>query len=238
MNSESSQKTVFPPLEGRSARVLEPAHAGLQHWKLSEGETAVREGITNRIFDISLALFGLAFFLPLGILIVLAILLEDGRPVLYTQQRIGRHGKTYRLWKFRSMIKDAEHAMGPVRAAEYDTRVTRVGRMMRNTAMDELPQLFNILKGDMSFVGPRSYREFFVNQFRQEVPHYDLCFLVRPGLTGMAQVYGKKDTTARQKWRFDMLYIRHKSFWLDIQLILLSIWITLRGRWESREKKV
>ena len=218
--------------------MAEPIHCGLQQWKLPEGETEVGEGMAKRIFDISLALFGLGFFLPLGILITLAILWEDGGPVFYTQQRIGRYGKTYRLWKFRSMIKDAEQAAGPVRAVENDSRVTRVGRMMRSTAMDELPQLLNILKGDMSFVGPRSYREFFVNQFRQDVPHYDLCFLVRPGLTGMAQIYGKKDTTARQKWRFDMLYIRHRSFWLNIKLILLSVGITLRGRWESREKKV
>ena len=207
-------------------------------WQSAEVAEGIKDCMSKRFFDIALSLFGFVFWLPAFAMIAIAILLEDGPPVFYTQERIGWHGKSFRLWKFRSMIKDAEAASGPVRVAKNDQRITRVGLLLRKIGMDELPQLVNILKGEMSFVGPRSYREFFVKQFREEVPNYDLCFLVRPGLTGMAQVYGRKDTSALQKWRLDMLYIKNRSLWLDVKLILISIWITLRGRWESLERKI
>jgi len=207
-------------------------------WQSVEVAEWIKDRMSKRLFDIALSLFGFVFWLPAFALITVAILFEDGLPVFYTQERIGWHGKSFRLWKFRSMIKDAEAASGPVRVAKNDQRITRVGLLLRKIGMDELPQLINILKGEMSFVGPRSYRDFFVKQFREEVPNYDLCFLVRPGLTGMAQVYGRKDTSALQKWRLDMLYIKNRSLWLDVKLILISIWITLRGRWESLERKI
>ena len=193
---------------------------------------------SERLFDIGLALFGFVAFLPVAVLITIAILMEDGRPIFYSQVRVGRYCKSYRLWKFRSMIKNAEEQGKPVRASKNDARITRVGRVLRQTGMDELPQLWSILRGDMSFVGPRSYREHFVNEFREQVKGYDLLFSVRPGLTGLAQIYGPKKPTALQKWRLDLLYLQRRSPWLDLRLILLSGWITLRRRWDSHDGKI
>jgi len=143
------------------------------------------------------------------------------------------------------MIKDAERDQGPVQAQENDPRVTKIGRLLRATAMDELPQLLNIFKGDMSFVGPRALRpeekEVYGNpEIRgiEEIPGYRERQAVRPGLTGLAQVYLPTDTPRRRKFRCDLLYIKKRSFWLDLKIIFLSIWITLRGKWESRQQKV
>ena len=143
------------------------------------------------------------------------------------------------------MVVDAEKGRGPVQAVEHDPRVTRVGRILRSTAMDELPQLLSIFKGDMSFVGPRALRP---NEKEvhggpdarpiDEVPGYRERHAVRPGLTGLTQVYLPGETPRRKKFRYDLLYIRKQTFWLDLKLIFLSFWITFRGRWESRTDKV
>jgi len=152
---------------------------------------------------------------------------------------------TFKAIKFRSMIKDAEKGTGPVQAVENDPRVTKVGRILRATAMDELPQLLNILKGDMSFVGPRALRprekEVYGNPDEiniENVPGYKERLAVGPGLTGMAQVYLPTDALRSEKFQYDLLYIKKQSFLLDLKLIFLSFWITFRGKWESREKKV
>lgn len=136
------------------------------------------------------------------------------------------------------MIPDAEKHTGAVWASENDPRVTKVGRILRATAMDELPQLINILKGDMSFVGPRAERPELVSNFVKDVPHFNDRLSVRPGLTGLAQIYGRYDTNPKNKFRYDLLYIKNQSFLLDIKLILLSFWITFRGKWEYRGKKI
>ena len=143
------------------------------------------------------------------------------------------------------MVKDAETKSGPVQAVANDPRVTKVGRLLRATAMDELPQLVNIFKGDMSFVGPRALRpnEKEVRSGRgpealTEIPGYDARHAVRPGLTGLAQVFLPGEAPRRRKFRYDLLYIRKGSFWLDLKLVALSFWITFRGKWESREPKV
>jgi lipopolysaccharide/colanic/teichoic acid biosynthesis glycosyltransferase len=194
-----------------------------------------------------MALSGLGLLVssPLWIVISAAIWLEDRGPVFYAQDRVGRNGRVFKALKFRSMIKDAETASGPVQAVARDPRVTRVGRVLRATAMDELPQLVNILKGDMSFVGPRALRpnEREVNGGAAavslaDVPGYAARHAVRPGLTGLTQVYLPGETPRRKKFRCDLLYIRKRSFWLDLKLIALSFWITFRGKWESREPKV
>ena len=199
----------------------------------------------KRLFDICLSTVGFLLSLPLWILFSLIILIQDGRPVFYMQERVGRNGKIFRAIKFRSMIKNAEEEAGPVQAVENDPRVTKIGRFLRETAMDELPQLINILKGDMSFVGPRALRpeekEVYGNNRDtriEDIPGFTKRLRVRPGLTGMAQVYLPTDALRKEKFRYDQEYIRNRSFFLDLKLIFLSFWITLRGRWESRAKKI
>ena len=197
----------------------------------------------KRVFDSALALTGLTLSAPLWLLFAVAIKLEDGGPVFYAQDRVGRGGRTFRALKFRSMRQDAEAATGPLQARHGDTRITRAGRVMRATAMDELPQLWNILRGDMSFVGPRALRPGEIEIEGNEpvaleaVPGYLQRIAVRPGLTGIAQVYAARDVARRHKFRYDALYIRRQSLWLDVRLILLSFWISFRGTWESRGRK-
>ena len=199
----------------------------------------------KRLFDICLSSLGLIGSSPLWIIFGLLISIEDGLPIFYLQERVGKGGKIFKGIKFRSMIKDAEKDTGPVQAVENDPRVTKVGRILRATAMDELPQLVNILKGDMSFVGPRALRpkekEVRGNPDEiniENVPGYKERLAVRPGLTGIAQVYLPTDALRSEKFQYDLLYIKKQSFLLDLKLIFLSFWITFRGKWESREKKV
>jgi len=199
----------------------------------------------KRPFDVALSFLGLALSSPLWLIIAAAIWLEDRGPIFYAQERVGRHGRIFKALKFRSMVKNAEKDVGPVQAAEKDPRVTPVGRIIRATAMDELPQLLNILKGDMTFVGPRALRpheqEVRGNPDQRaitEVPGYEERHVVRPGLTGLTQVFLPGDTPRRKKFRYDLLYIRKQSFWLDLELVALSFWITFRGKWESRQDKI
>jgi lipopolysaccharide/colanic/teichoic acid biosynthesis glycosyltransferase len=197
----------------------------------------------KRVFDAALAGTGLAISLPLWILLALAIKLEDGGPIFYSQDRVGRDGRVFRALKFRSMHEDAERGTGPLQARAGDGRVTRVGRVMRATALDELPQLWNILRGDMSFVGPRALRpgeieiEGGAPVPLEAVRGYADRIVVRPGLTGVAQVFAPRDISRRSKFRYDRLYIQRRSFGLDMRLILLSFWISFRGTWESRDRK-
>jgi lipopolysaccharide/colanic/teichoic acid biosynthesis glycosyltransferase len=198
----------------------------------------------KRALDVALSGAGLIASAPLWALAALAIKLEDGGPVFFAQTRVGEGGRPFAALKFRSMIPDAERGVGPVQAVERDPRVTRIGRMLRATAMDELPQLWNIFRGDMSFVGPRALRpeEIEVDASGARVPldaipGFTERITVPPGLTGIAQIYAPRDVSRRQKFRFDRLYIRRRSFLLDLRLILVSFWITFRGTWEARDKK-
>jgi len=199
----------------------------------------------KRLFDITLAAIGLIVSAPLWALIPAAIKLEDGGPVFFPQVRVGRGGRVFAALKFRSMVPDAEARTGPVQAIANDPRVTRVGRLLRATAMDELPQLWNIFVGDMSFVGPRPLRpgEMEVRGDGRlvrldEIPGYAERHGVRPGLTGLTQVYASRDISRASKFRLDRLYLRRAGFWLDLKLIALSFWITGRGDWEARGRKV
>ncbi len=192
----------------------------------------------KRLFDLLLSGAGLILASPVGALIALIIKLQDHCPVFYGQSRVGRDGFVFNILKFRSMIPDAEQQTGAVWATENDPRVTRVGKILRATAMDELPQLWNIFRGDMSFVGPRAERPDLVDKFAQVIPGYKDRFRVRPGLTGLAQVYGQYDTPARHKLKYDRLYIMRQSFCLDLKLVFLSFLITFEGKWEHRGKKV
>jgi len=211
----------------------------------SQGPAATRrEPAAKRIFDALLSGAGLILSSPLWLAFTLAIKLDDGGPVFYAQDRVGRGGRRFKSRKFRSMVKDADRRFGPLQAQEVDPRVTRVGRILRGTALDELPQLWNIFRGDMSFVGPRALmpQEIETSATGEPVPiekieGYEARHEVRPGLTGIAQVYADRDIPRRQKFRYDVLYIRKQSFWLDIRLIALSFWITFRGKWEHRGRK-
>lgn len=187
--------------------------------------------LLKRVFDIALSSIGLIISFPLWLTIPLLIWLEDRGPIFYTHPRVGKDGSIFNIFKFRTMIVDAEKGTGAVLAKDGDLRITKTGKILRATAMDELPQLINILKGDMSFVGPRPERPEFIKRFLKEIPNYKLRYKVVPGLTGIAQIYGRYDTEARKKIRYDLLYIRRYSFMLDIKLILISFWITFRGRW-------
>jgi lipopolysaccharide/colanic/teichoic acid biosynthesis glycosyltransferase len=197
----------------------------------------------KRLFDVALAGAGLIGSAPLWALFAAAIKLEDGGPIFYSQARVGRGGRTFRALKFRSMRTDAEAAVGAVQASEHDPRVTKIGRVMRATAMDELPQLWNIFRGDMSFVGPRALRPGEIERVGQAfipleaVPGYEDRITVRPGLTGIAQIYAARDVSRRHKFRYDRIYIDRSSMWLDVRLILLSFWISFLGTWESRGRK-
>jgi lipopolysaccharide/colanic/teichoic acid biosynthesis glycosyltransferase len=191
----------------------------------------------KRLFDISLSGIGLILSSPFWLIFSILVKLQDWGPIFYGQERMGRGGNVFKALKFRSMIVDAEKNTGAVWATENDPRVTSIGRILRATAMDELPQLWNIFKGDMSFVGPRAERPELVEQFEQSIPKYHERFRVRPGLTGIAQVYGQYDTPARNKLKYDRLYIKNTSLLLDLKLITLSFLITFSGKWEQRGKR-
>jgi lipopolysaccharide/colanic/teichoic acid biosynthesis glycosyltransferase len=199
----------------------------------------------KRVFDASLSAAGLVASAPLWCLIPIAIKIEDGGPVFFPQERVGLDGRVFLALKFRSMRPDAETLTGPVQATKNDPRVTGVGRVLRATAMDELPQLVNILRGDMSFVGPRPLRPGEVDVrgdgqlvALEQIPGYKERHAVRPGLTGLTQVYAPRDISRTSKFRLDRLYMKRAGFCLDVRLILLSFWITGRGQWEARGRKV
>jgi lipopolysaccharide/colanic/teichoic acid biosynthesis glycosyltransferase len=199
----------------------------------------------KRTLDVVLSGFGLLVSSPLWALIALAVKVEDGGPIFFSQDRAGEGGRVFKAWKFRSMIPDAERHVGAVQAIEDDPRVTKIGRLLRATAMDELPQLWNIFAGDMSFVGPRALRPGEIEvlgdgqlEALEDVPGYDHRSRVRPGLTGIAQIYAPRDIPRRQKFKYDRLYVERQSFLLDVKLIATSFLITFRGRWEARSSKL
>ncbi|MDN5301093.1 MAG: hypothetical protein PWQ60_607 [Thermoanaerobacteraceae bacterium] len=179
--------------------------------------------IIKRILDVIVSVIGLIISFPIMLLIAILIKLTSPGPVFYTQERVGLFGKTFMLYKFRTMINNAEKFTGPVLATEKDPRITPIGRILRATRLDELPQLINVFKGEMSMVGPRPERPFFVKQFKQENPHYKYRHIVKPGITGLAQVLGRYSTSADDKLRYDLIYIRNYSFLLDLRILFLTI---------------
>ena len=171
--------------------------------------------------------------MPLLLVVAILIKIDSQGPVFYRQQRVGRHGKLFTLIKFRSMRNDAEAVTGPIFADQHDDRITRAGRVLRTLRMDELPQLFNVLRGEMSIVGPRPERPFFVGQFVQRIPYYTQRLSVRPGITGWAQVYYPYGATledATEKLCLDLYYIKYMSLILDLCIILKTCKIVLCGK--------
>lgn len=200
----------------------------------------------KRPFDIIISALGLILSSPLWVLIAIAILAEDGPPVFYPSTRVGRGGRRFRTHKFRTMIAESDSRYGPLQAGERDERVTAVGRVIRPAAMDELPQLWSIFRGEMSFVGPRALlpEEIELKSGSSEsipiedIPGYEERQSARPGLTGLAQIYAPRDIVRKNKFRYDLVYVRNPGLWLDLRLIFLSFWITLRGKWETRAGKL
>jgi len=188
------------------------------------------ERFFKRSFDLGLSACCLLVLIPPGVVVSLLIALLSPGPVFYRQDRVGRGGKRFRLIKFRTMIPDAERLSGETNSPENDPRVTRIGAVLRRFRVDEVPQLINVLKGDMSFVGPRPERPVFVNRFAKTVAGYHERHKVKPGITGLAQVRGFYDTTAENKLRYDLAYIYNHSFSLDLLILLETIKVVLTRR--------
>lgn len=186
----------------------------------------------KRLFDIVISFVVLMGFLPLWILVAVSIKLTSRGPVLFRQRRIGKGGKKFVLYKYRSMIEDAEKDTGPVWAQKGDRRVTKVGRVLRRIRLDEIPQLVNVLKGEMSLVGPRPERPYFVKKLAQEIPLYSRRLNVKPGLTGWAQIKHNYDASlddVREKVKYDLYYIENMSLSLDLKILTRTILVTLTG---------
>ena len=180
----------------------------------------VEQKFFKRAFDITFSFLGIIITLPLMAIIACIVKLSSKGPAIYKQTRLTSGNRQFKVLKFRTMHDDSEAQTGPVLSSDNDPRITNVGKVLRNLRLDELPQFFNVLKGDMSFVGPRPERPYFVEQFSKEIPEYDHRYLVKAGITGYAQVYGKYDTSPVDKLRYDLLYIKDYSLLLDIKLIL------------------
>ena len=191
----------------------------------------MRDGY-KRVFDLAVIIITYILLFPLWLLVwifvPLAIWLEDRGPVFYAQERIGRRGKHFKVLKFRTMIQDAESQTGQVWAAEDDPRLTKVGRTLRRLHLDEIPQVINIMRGEMSLVGPRPERPALAEQFNREVPGFSQRLRVRPGIAGLAQVRGSYWTDPSYKLKYDNLYIETMSPWLDIKLLFLAVWVAIK----------
>ena len=186
----------------------------------------------KRTIDIVISFLGLILSIPLGLVTAIAIKLESAGPIFYRQERVGQNDRRFILFKFRSMAQDAELENGPVWAAENDPRVTRIGAIIRKLRIDEIPQMINVLKGEMSFVGPRPERPYFVEQLKQSIPYYELRHSVKPGITGWAQIsyrYGDSELDAVEKLQYDLYYIKHLSPIFDLQIIFESFKVILLG---------
>jgi undecaprenyl-phosphate glucose phosphotransferase len=185
----------------------------------------------KRGLDAVLAAVGLLVLFPLLVGVAVAILVTSGRPIFYTQERVGQGGRRFRIIKFRSMRPDAERETGPIWATDHDRRCTRIGEWLRHTNIDELPQLLNVLRGDMSLVGPRPERPVFVEQFRRQIPDYDRRHAVPCGMTGWAQVHGWRGRTSLEmRIRYDLDYIERWSLGLDLLILVMTVQHVLWGK--------
>ncbi len=189
--------------------------------------------VAKRLFDVTVSTLLLLVCLPVLMVAAVCIYLESGLPIFYRQERVGRGGRVFTLYKLRSMRQDAERNGAPQWAAANDDRATRVGRFLRNSRLDELPQILNVLKGEMSFVGPRPERPVFVDQLADQIPFYALRHNVKPGITGWAQVrysYGASVDDAVEKLQHDLYYVKNNSLFLDIMILIATVEVVLWGK--------
>jgi sugar transferase (PEP-CTERM system associated) len=187
----------------------------------------------KRVFDIIFSFFGLLILSPLMFIIAVLIKLDAKGSVFFKQERVGVNEKEFTIYKFRTMVNDAEKDTGPVWTQSHDARITRVGKILRKARLDEIPQMINVLKGEMSFVGPRPEREFFINELKKQIPYYSNRHTVKPGITGWAQVrynYGSSLEDAIEKLRYELYYIKNMSFFLDMLIILETVKVMLSGK--------
>ena len=195
----------------------------------------------KRLLDLSMVFGGLLFPLlwPLWIVVIfiipLLIWLEDRGPIFYSQNRIGKNKKIFKVYKFRTMIPDAEKISGAVWSTKNDPRITKIGHILRKTALDEIPQLLNIIRGEMSFVGPRAERPELHNEFTKTIPEFDERLKVTPGLSGLAQISGSYDLEPSEKIKFDIEYIEKMSLFFDLKIIIFSVFNCIFARWDSPE---
>ena len=191
------------------------------------------ERVVKRLIDILFSLVVLAGLLPLWLLVALMIRIDSRGPIFYNQKRVGKDGKIYKMIKFRSMVVGAEKMTGPVWASSNDSRITKVGRILRKLRLDEIPQLINVLDGDMSLIGPRPERPFFVEKLRKAIPLYARRLRIRPGITGWAQVKGNYDQSiedVKLKLEYDLFYLENMSLRMDLKIILNTVYVVLRGK--------
>lgn len=196
-------------------------------------------GLPKRLFDLAVFCGAHLILLPLWVVlwtvIPLLIIIDDGPPVFFRQRRVGRGGNVFTALKFRTMVRNADQ-IGPARTLPNDPRLTRMGKLLRATALDELPQVLNVLRGEMSFVGPRALSDKEVAIFQATMPGFAARLAILPGLTGLAQVYNKGDNV-RVKLRYDLIYLKRMSLWLDIKLLLVSVFNSIRGAWDTRQAR-
>lgn len=186
----------------------------------------------KRILDIICTLLGMIFLAPIMAMVALLVKVTSPGPVIYSQIRVGENGKEFRIYKFRSMRQDAEKGTGAVWAQKNDSRLTPVGLFLRKSHLDELPQLFNVLRGEMSLIGPRPERPVFVEQFKQTIPGYEKRLHVKPGITGLAQVWHRYDETlddVKKKLKYDLKYIKKMCLWSDFQILLRTVRVVFTG---------
>lgn len=195
--------------------------------KIRPFDVNAENNFVKRILDLSICTIG-AIILFIPFLFVAACLKIGGGSVFFKQERVTQYGRVFNIYKFRTMIENAESLSGPVLAQESDKRITKLGNILRATRLDEIPQIYNILKGDMSIVGPRPERPFFVEQFCKDIPEYNLRHRVKAGLTGLAQVQGKYNTSVQDKLKYDLLYINGYSFAMDVKLMMQTLTVLLK----------